>query len=240
MRVALAAATGGAGATRLSIECGAVLARDGQSAAVLDAAYGTQGLADHVPGRVDPDLTALTLGDDPIEAGLVDLDVDAPGRLAACPSRAPFERIARAQSAEAARGFEARVDEVAARFDHVLLDVPPVASNPAVAALNAADRVAAVVPASERGAAALPRLRDRFADIGIEAVATLLDRAGDDDHGIDATVAVPTSEVEAPADVPVAATGESPFVAAVADAAEALCDVAVDVDAGSGGFGPLG
>ena len=72
--LALVGATGGAGTTRLTVEFGATLARAGRDVALLDAAFGTQGLAAHVPGRIEPDLTALVTDatDRPLAAGLVD------------------------------------------------------------------------------------------------------------------------------------------------------------------------
>lgn len=66
---AFVGAAGGAGTTRLTLECAALLAREGRDVVVLDAAYGTQGLADRIPGRVDPDMTALCLDDRPLAGG---------------------------------------------------------------------------------------------------------------------------------------------------------------------------
>jgi len=240
MRVAFVGAVGGAGATRLSLECAAMLARDGRSAVVLDAAFATQGLADHLPGRIDPDLTALVTGERPLEAGLVDLPLDpadrddgdagaTPARLAVCPARAPFERLARAKTSDAAARFETLAAEAGDAFEHVLLDVPPVAANQSVAAVSAADTVALVVPGTARGGAAVPRTRDRLADVGAPADATVrnFDDAGG--AGLDADAAVPRSSTEAPADCPVAGVDSGPFPAAIADAVEALFGVALGV-----------
>lgn len=168
--VALVGTTGGAGTTRCAVETAAALAADGRDAAVLDAAFATQGLADHVRGTLDPDLTALVTdrADAPLSAGLVELGLDAPGTVACCPAAAPFERLARAKSADAARRFEARIAEAADAFDHVLVDVPPVASNQAVAAVNACDRVCLVAPGTTRGADAVQRMRGRLTDLGAE------------------------------------------------------------------------
>lgn len=52
--VAFVGVTGGAGRTRTSVEVGARLAREGDSVAILDAAFATQGLATSVAGRIDP------------------------------------------------------------------------------------------------------------------------------------------------------------------------------------------
>ena len=218
-------AVGGAGTTRLTLECAGLLAREGRDVGVLDAAYGTQGLADRTPGRIDPDVTALCLDDAPLAEGLVDLDVGGAGRLAVCPARAPFERIARAKTIEAARAFEDLLAEAARAFDHVLVDTPPLAANPAVAAATGADRVAVVCDA-DRAAAAVPRLEDRLADVGVSDTRTVVTRT--DDHP-DADVAVPPLPAEWPA-----TDGEAR--GSVADVVEATLGVEVERDDEGGGL----
>ena len=175
---ALVGAAGGVGTTRLTLECASLLAADGRDVAVLDAAYGTQGLADHTPGRIDPDVTALCLDDVPLAEGLVDLDVDGAGRLAVCPARAPFERLARAKAPEAAKGFEDRITEAARAFDAVLVDTPPVAANQAVAGVKA-DQKAVTVTIDDRGLLPMPApVRVTYADgrTAEKTVPILLDR----------------------------------------------------------------
>ncbi len=223
---ALVGTVGGAGATRLTLELAAVLARDGRSVAVLDAAYATQGLADHVPRRIDPDVTELVLSDRSLADGLVDLNA-GPGRLAVCPARAPFERLARSKRPEAARALERRIAEAGDAFDHVLVDTPPVAANQAVAAVTAADRVALVAPGDGRGPDAVPRQRDRLADVGAADPSVLANRTAD--PPADAAAAVPTSDVRDPGSVPVSAHADGAFPASVAVAAEALLDVELDL-----------
>jgi len=177
---ALVGATGGGGTTRLAVELGATLARDGREVAVLDAAFATEGLARHVSDRIDPDLTELLVAeaDRSLADGLREHPVtaDLPGRLELFPAHAPFERLARAKTADAAKRFEALLNDAAENFDHVLVDAPPVAANQAVAAVTAAERVAVVAPASERGVDALQRTRGRVADVGasVEPNATSL------------------------------------------------------------------
>ncbi|MFC6787021.1 AAA family ATPase [Halobaculum halobium] len=159
-------AVGGAGTTRTTVECAAALARGGRDVAVLDAAYATQGLSEFVSGRVDPDLTSMCL--DPERAladGLYDLDVAVDGRVALAPAHAPFERLARATDERAAQVLADRVAEAVSRFDHVVVDVPPVAANPAIAAIHAVDRVAIVAPDTEHGADGRRRQRDVLRDI---------------------------------------------------------------------------
>lgn len=201
--LALVGATGGAGTTRLTVEVGATLARTGRSVALLDAAYATQGLSQYLPGRIDPDITALVTGDGPLESGLVDLPVGTTGRLAACPAAAPFERLARAKTPAAARRLEAPLEEAASSFDRVLVDAPQVAANQAVAAATAADRVTVVMPASERGADALGTLRDRLSDLGVAEDAVVVNGTQGPSPVPDADAPIPRSETTTPADSPV-------------------------------------
>lgn len=232
--VAFVGAVGGAGTTRTTVEVAAALARDGRAVAVLDAAYATQGLADHLSGRLAPDLTALVTdeSDADLAAGLVDLAVDAPGRVACCPARAPFERLARAKTTDAARALERRVDEAADEFDHVLLDTPPVAANQALAAVRAAERVVAVTPATRRGADGLQRLRARLQDVDASLDTTLA--IGGDLPAADATL--PETDHDAVADAPVAADGDSAYVRAVAAGAELAVDAELALELGSDGL----
>jgi cellulose biosynthesis protein BcsQ len=201
--LALVGAVGGAGTTRLCVEFAAILARDDRDVAVFDAAYATQGLADHLEGRIDPDVTALCTdaSEEPVETGLYDAHLDAPGRVAYCPALAPFERVARAKTPEAARRFAERVEEAAGDFEYVLLDVPPVAANQALAAVDAADRIAVVTTDTPRGADALPRMVARLRDVDSPATVEVANR-GDGSEVSRATVTVPegpTSVADAPA-----------------------------------------
>lgn len=218
---------GGAGTTRLTVETAATLARDGESVAVLDAAYATQGLADHVQGRIDPDVTALVTEDRPVDAGLVELLVETPGRVVCCPAFAPFERLARAKTPDAAQRFERLAETAAREYDAVLVDTPPVAANQSVAAVNVADRVAVVTPGTSRGVDALARTRDRLADVGVETDASVATRASEN-SAVD--VAVPESAVSDPGAVPVCDTADGPFVEGVAAATETALDVSLGLE----------
>ncbi|ELZ95060.1 cell division inhibitor [Haloferax mucosum ATCC BAA-1512] len=228
---ALVGATGGAGATRLTIELATALAADGRDVAVLDAALATQGLSDYVSGPLDPDVTALVTdaADEPLTTGLVELDVSTTGRVAVCPAAAPFERLARAMTTDAAQTLEGRIDEAAGEFDHVLVDAPLLASNPTVAAATACDRVALVAPATDRGADAIGRLTARAADIGtdIDAVVSTFGSLSDAD------VIVPESESRATTDAP-ACRDDSELAAGVAAVAAVLLDEDVESVSASG------
>ncbi|MFB6220692.1 MAG: ParA family protein [Halolamina sp.] len=214
---ALVGAAGGAGTTRSALELATALAAGGHDVAVLDAAYDTQGLARHLPGRLDPDMTALVTdeADRPLSAGTIEFDpaensgqfaaIDGAelgdtGRVACCPARAPFERLARAKGPEAAQELERRIEAAAAAFDCVLVDTPPLGSNPAVAAVTTAERVAIVAPATSRGLDATQVTRGRLQDVGTAADAVVaVDSAGNRDVPEDDVDAVIPSLPGAPA-----------------------------------------
>ncbi|TKX74662.1 ParA family protein [Halorubrum sp. GN11_10-6_MGM] len=259
--LALVGATGGAGTTRTAVELAAMGARDGEDVAVVDAAFTTQGLSEYVNGRIDPDLTAL-LTDDPDAAlsaaaypvagtdgdaerpgsggGFRDGERDAPdlpGRVDAIPARAPFERVARAKTAEAARKLERRIDEAATTYDAVVVDAAPVGSNEAVAAATSVDRAVAVRPATVHGRDAAQRLRGRIADVGGSLDATVAvergrtDNASDEnrDGGDAGVVSVPATE-PAVAAAPTAATGDGAYARAIATAYETAFDASIGVE----------
>ncbi|WP_058993686.1 ParA family protein [Haloarcula sp. CBA1127] len=223
--LAFVGCTGGAGTTRLTVETAATLARGGRSVAVVDAAFGTQGLATYVDGRLDADVTAVAVGDVSVDDALFEWDIDADGRVALCPAHAPFERLARAKSAESAQTLEQAIEELAGRFDHVLLDVPPIASNQAVAAATTAQRRALIVPASQRGSDLFPRQRGRLRDIGAPASAIVATRVhGDSGESVeDAAHTVPHIEPGAPR--PLATDPESDVAPTVAAMTEDLLDI---------------
>ncbi|WP_135303544.1 AAA family ATPase [Haloarcula amylovorans] len=227
--LALVGVTGGAGTTRTAVEVAATLARANRSVAILDAAFATQGLATFVEGRIDAEVTTVATGEASLADALYDWDIDAPGRVALCPAHAPFERLARAKTPESARRFETAVADAAERFDHVLLDVPPVAANQSVAALVAARRRALVVPAARRGTDLLPRQRGRLHDVGAPADAVVATRT--DAEGAltvsDADYAIPMAPPDAP--IPTALDLESTLAPAVAAATEGLLGVELDL-----------
>ncbi|MFB6251419.1 MAG: AAA family ATPase [Halobellus sp.] len=197
--VGFVGATGGAGTTRTVVEVAAALAADGRRTCVVDAAFATQGLGDYVAGRLEPDVTALVTDERAADLaeGLVDLNIaEVAGRVAILPAHAPFERLARAKRVEAAQALETRIESAAAQFDHVLLDVPPVAANQAVAAVTVADSVAIVTPATERGAAATQRTHERLADVGVDAALVVSTRGTLEtaDVGIPATAQTDVTE----------------------------------------------
>jgi Mrp family chromosome partitioning ATPase len=223
--LAFVGCTGGAGTTKLTVEAAATLARGGRSVAVVDAAFGTQGLATYVGGRLDADVTAVAVGDVPVEDALFEWGLDADGRVALCPAHAPFERLARAKTAESAQALERAIEELTGRFDHVLLDVPPVASNQAVAAVTTAQRRALVVPASQRGSDLLPRQRGRLRDIGAPATAVVAAQVDGDDPVAIEDAAHTVGHIGADAPRPLATTPDTEVAPAVAAMTEDLLDV---------------
>lgn len=221
---ALVGATGGAGTTRTTVELAALLARDGERVAVLDVAFGTQGLAQYVDGRIDPDITRLLLDDVSLAESTVSLGLEQPGAVVTVPACAPFERLARAKAPAPARAFEELLAEIAHQFDRVLVDTPPLAANQAVAAVDAVERVVPVAPASTRGADALQQLHDRLSDVGVDAGPALAVRG----ELPEAAASIPTIDAAAVADAP-ACLDDDVFGAAVADAVETVLGQTVDL-----------
>jgi MinD-like ATPase involved in chromosome partitioning or flagellar assembly len=223
--LALVGACGGSGTTRLSVELAAALARAGQSVTVLDAALDTQGLARYAPGRLDPDLSAVLTGEADLGDALVEVWPDLSGTVQLAPVHAPFERMARAKTTAAAEQFETVVGRVDS--DVVLLDVPPVGDNVAVAAVTAAEARLIVAPDETRGTDHVPQIRGRLVDVGATAdgvVATWV--AGETPSQLrDATAAIPAGDPDVTK--PSAVTTETPLAVAVS----ALATERFDCDA---------
>ncbi len=227
---ALVGTVGGAGTTRLAVELGAAFARAGHRALVLDLDVDTQGLASRVPGRLSPDSTRL-LTDPGIDLpdAVHSTDVDVPGSLDLCPAHAPFTRVAEAKAPEAAQRLEDRLAEAQdCGYDAVLLDTPPVASNPAVAAVTAADRTALVASPDERGVDAIQRARGRLADVGATEDAIVTTRTTPEASPPDADIAIP--EAPSTGEDAIDALGGSPFAQAVTETAELLFETTLGLD----------
>ncbi|RNJ27307.1 hypothetical protein [Halosegnis longus] len=213
---------GGAGVTRLCIESAALLSTEDVGVVVLDAAFATQGLATHLSGRLSTDVTTLVTEERPLGEAAYELETAGDGTVVCVPARAPFERMARAKTADAAQAFERLVDEARERAEYVLVDVPPIASNEAVAAVAAADAVTLVAPGDRTET--VPRMRDRVSDIGADADTVVATRT---DGASVADVTVPTDATPA-GETPVADTEGGPFTAGVAAVVENSFDIAVD------------
>jgi septum site-determining protein MinD len=230
---ALVGTAGGVGTTRLAIEVGAALAADGRDGIVVDAALDTQGLGAHVSGRLDPDVSTLLTESGDLADGLVDYPLEVPGSLRVCPAHAPFTRVAAAKAPQAAERLADLIREATTVADHVLVDVPPLASNTAVAGAAAADRRALVVPATTRGRDALSRSRGSLADLGLSADLIVANRAEDGSLS-DADLSVPASRVTDVPERPACLAGESGFGSAVGELAEFMFGISMDVDLGAG------
>ena len=225
---AVVGGVGGAGATRLSVEFAATLARAGRDVAVIDTAFATQGLSAFVPERIEPDVTRVLTDDRPLAEAETRLALDTPGSVTVAPARAPFERLARAKTSECARRLADRLSSATDRYDAVFLDVPPVGANQAVAAVTAADTVALAVPDSERGSDAVPRTRDRLADVDAAVDAVVANFAGEDRRVEAADAVVPTADATALSTAP-APVGPTEFAVAVASAVEAVTGADLDL-----------
>ncbi|MGB9987093.1 AAA family ATPase [Salarchaeum japonicum] len=221
---------GGAGTTRACLETGAALAAADHDALVLDLDFDTQGLARHVRGDITTDTTALlTDPDTALSDAVHDYALDAPGRLALAPAHAPFGRVAAAKSPDAAQRLRAVLDDALRDFDYVLIDTPPVAANPAVAAVTDADRVALVFPGTPRGTDATARERGRLADVGANADLLVATRTTPDAAPPDADHTLPDLASE-----PVTGTPDSAGARAAGRLAETVfeLDLALEESAG--------
>lgn len=223
--LAFVGAVGGAGTTRLAVESGALLAYTGHDVAVVDANFATQGLAEYVPGRIDPDVTSVVSEDGDFDEALYPITADFQGALDAAPVHAPFHRLARAKTAGAAERFERQLAAAALSYDVVVTDVPPLAANQAVAAVNASDQVAVVTPDTRRGADGLARVTGRLEDVGAGYDATVTTFTDTPTVVEDATVAVPEHDERRPGHCPVVQNDDEAFGPAVCDVVETLLDV---------------
>jgi len=235
---ALVGAVGGAGTTRLTLETGALLARDGERVAVFDAAFDTQGMVDHVEGRLAADVVDLVTDDAVAPAdAMVEQPTAGEGTLHLAPARAPFAGVARGKTDDAARRFESTLLAAADRVDRVLVDTPPLGANQAVAAVAAADRTSVVAPATPRGVDALQRVRGRVEDVG-----ATVDAAVGNGHAAGAPseaafdVVVPSHAETAPSAVPVADDENGAFAETIAAVARLSVGVEPDVEFGSDGY----
>jgi len=225
---AIVGGVGGAGATRLSVEFAATLARAGRDVAVVDAAFATQGLSALVTDRVEPDVTRVLTDDRPLVEAETRLGLDVPGSVTVAPARTPFERLARAKTSECARRLAERLSTATERFDAVFVDVSPVGANQAVAAVTAADAVALVVPDAERGIDAVPRMCDRLADVDAAVDTVVVNAVGEGRTVEAADAVVPAGETRALSEAP-AAVEPTEFAVAVAAAVETLTGTALDL-----------
>lgn len=232
--LAFVGVAGGAGTTRTVVETAATLARGGHSVAVLDAAVDTQGLATYAEGRLDPDLTAVLVDEAGFSEAAIDAWSDLDGEVALYPAHAPFERLARAKSVDAARRLETCIDHATGQYDYVLLDVAPVADNQAVAAVRAADRRVLVAPATRRGNDHLPQMRGRLVDLGFEADAVVATFADDGSELADPDHELPTGDRDVT--VPRAVDPDTEFAPAVATMTEELCDCELGLEFPEEGF----
>jgi ATPases involved in chromosome partitioning len=166
-------ATGGAGTTRTTVEIAALFAAAGEVVTVCDAAVATQGLAGYVSDRIEPDVTSLCSAPDQNEftdaVRQVATTQTVEGQVNAVAAYSSFEQLARAQTPEAATEFEHLLTEAAQLSDRVLVDVPPLATNLAIAAVNRAEQALIVSPATIQGSIAVERTRERMRDIGSRA-----------------------------------------------------------------------
>lgn len=232
---ALVGVAGGAGTTRTAVELAGALAGAGRSALVFDLDFATQGLSQSAPGRIDPDATALLTDPDlAVDDVAIDWETPGDGRLAVVPSHAPFVDVANAMTTEAAERVGDRLREATGTFDHVVVDVPPIASNPAIAGVDAADRVAAVFPPTDRGVDSLQRAKGRLEDVGSDLDLQIAARAAPEDAPADADAVIPELPAQPAPDQPTTLAGGGPAVASAMETAATLFETDLPVESSGG------
>lgn len=226
---ALVGAAGGAGTTRTAVEVAGALARADRSVLVFDLDFATQGLSQSVSGRIDPDVTAVLTDDVDVTDATIPWDVPGDGRLDVLPAFAPFVEVAAAMTPDVAEGVGDVLREATATYDHVLLDVPPIVSNQAIAGVDAADRVAAVFPPTDRGIDSLQRTKGRLEDVGSPLDLAIATRTTESAAPADADLVVPVLPPKPAPDRPTTLDGGGDAVATVAETAARLFDVELEV-----------
>lgn len=217
------------GTTRLCLEVGAALAADGRDTILIDAALDTQGLAAHVAGRIEPDLTSVITGDADLSEALRSYPLETAGSLHLCPVHAPYTRIAAGKAPPAAERLGEVVTDATSLAEHVVVDVPPLASNTAVAGAAAAKRRAVVTTATIRGRDALSRTHGSLADLGLSGDLVVANRATEGALA-DADRNVPESEETDVPEKPACLGTEPGFGPAVTELTESVFDLELDVD----------
>ncbi len=212
--LALVGAAGGVGTTRTTLELGATLTQAGLSVIILDGAYTTQGLADHVPGSIVPDMMAVASGDATLREGLIEIET-ATGSLSVCPAFGPFDRLARAKAPANARQFGTLIESATNESDVVLIDCPPVGANQAIAAVTTAEQTLILTPAG-RPASRL-RMIERLADLGVTEPRIVVTG----DHTADRLCVGIPSETD-PAETPTTETETSQYTTEIATLAREL------------------
>lgn len=231
---ALVGIAGGAGTTRTAVELAGALARADRSVLVFDLDFATQGLSQSVGGRIDPDVTAVLTDDGiDVEAAAIPWEVPGDGRLDVLPAFAPFVDVAAAKAPAIAEGVGDRLREATDTYDHILLDVPPIASNQAIAGVDAADRVAAVFPPTDRGIDSLQRTKGRLEDVGSSLDLAIATRTAVASAPADADAVVPELPPKPAPDRPTSVAGSEESVGTVAETAATLVDI--DLEIGSAG-----
>ncbi|MFC7059336.1 ParA family protein [Halovenus salina] len=224
--VAVVGTAGGVGTTRLTVECGATLARTGRDVALVDADFSTQGLRSYVDADVEADVTALLTEEASLGDVLYDISTDTEEGWSL---RRHEPRSNGCAGTDSGRGTAAERQLAASSLSHdvVLVDTPPLTGNHAVAAVNAAERVALVAGDTPRGRDGLALLRGRLQDIGASGDVVLRNRAtGHLSEGI----GIPESDETTATNAPSCPTPDSDFAPAVADAVEAMLDISLDLD----------
>ena len=137
--VACVGATGGVGTTRTAVELARLATAHDRRPLLVDTAVATQGLARLLPTTPGVDLCGALSDTD-----VVDLDaiaVELPSALQIVAIDAPLCSVTTALTPQAAATLTDAIAHAAATHPLVIIDVPPVATNLAIAGLISADEI---------------------------------------------------------------------------------------------------
>lgn len=206
--LALVGAAGGAGTTRLAVETAGRITARGETAVLVDTDFATQGLAEYVPGQFPTDIVGALCDQRPIETVTSPLSVDHTPPPQAAPSFAGLSRVATALETDAAAHLSEELSALTDTYEHVLVDTPMPVTNPAIAAVAAADTVGVVFPRSVRGIESLHRTAGFLNDIDVAAGVQLSNACRQPSPPEDpADIAVPELDRVPPRDAPTTAQG---------------------------------
>ena len=160
--VACVGATGGVGTTRTAVELARLAQTHDRNPLLVDTAVATQGLARLLVETPRVDLCGALAAPEGLELDAI--AVELPSGLTVVPIDAPLCAVVPALRAEAATALDGAIAQAATVHPLVIIDVPPVATNLAVAGITRADVILLLHRAGDHEA--VRRGRELIADLG--------------------------------------------------------------------------
>ncbi|QZA89392.1 AAA family ATPase [Salinarchaeum sp. IM2453] len=198
---------GGVGTTRVAIETAGVLAAQGHAAAVLDVNFSTQGLAGYVDAPLEADMMDALIDPSCTKEGICTIEKPVDGKLGVIPAFGPLSKIAEASKTEHAQQLDAVIEQMPPEYDFIIIDTPPVATNPSLAGITAADDIVAITQDTQRGIDGLRRMHERLSDIDVDVDKQIITFTDNSSFIDNPTAAIPELPPTDPNSVPVTIHG---------------------------------